>query len=262
MSINRFAARMGTGLCVTFLLVAGLKVTAFAGGHPNPNLHGRRLQHESDNAKTSKSSPVNVTSTVFDFVTGDSGTPNLTRSDNSGAGQASYTTENGVISQIFGFWELGLEGQSARTVFVTLSQPANGSKPSPIPDGSYSAEVISRCFDASNNIVNLETIAPGTTNNLCSFRVNLVYENTTYAFVMSPDPADTANAKTGSASVTCSTTSGTTCNSWTIVPYVPCTVGSAGCNATVAALYSTARNGKQTLIGTYFNTYRVLATNP
>ena len=260
MKLNRFAARMGTGLCITFLLVACLTVTAIAGAHLTPGRHISGLHQESSEAKTSKGAAQSASlPRVHDYVVGNSGTQTLTRSDDPSAGQASYTTGNGVISQVYGYWDFDLEGQATYTVWVTLSQPANGSKANPLPDGYYSAEVISRCFDANNNIINLPAIAPGTTNNLCSFRINL---NTTYHLVMSPEPADTANAKTGTASVTCNTTSGTTCNSWTIVPYVPCTVGTTGCNATIAAFYSTAKNGRQTLIGTYYNTYRVLATNP
>jgi hypothetical protein len=203
---------------------------------------------------------ISVTSTVHNSV-GDSssGTDYFTQGDNTNVNPATYTSGNGVISQIadqtsYGDWDLFLiNSVPVRYLHLTFS-PANGSPASPVPDGIYSPKVISRCYDGNNNVTGFIDIAPGMSNNLCSLRITLDFESTSYIFVMSPDPLNTPGTSTGSTTVTCNTTSGTTCNSWTIVPYA------AGAKGTVAALYRVGKGGKQTLVGTYNNTYRIDVT--
>ena len=208
-----------------------------------------------------KSTFINVTSTVHNYV-GDSfsGTEYLTQGDNTGFNPATYTTGDGVTSQIadqtsYGDWDLFLiDSVPVRYLHLTFS-PVNGPQ-HPIPDNIYSPKVISRCYDGENNVLGFIDIGPGKANNLCSLRINLDYEGMSYVFVMSPYPLETPGTTTGSATVTCNTTSGTTCNSWTIAPYA------AGAKGTVAALYRVGKGGKQTLVGTYNNTYRIDVTNP
>ena len=207
---------------------------------------------------------ISVTSTVHNYtcdttlVNQNCGIAYHTQGDNPGSTPATYTTGNGVISQIadqtsYGDWDLFLiNSVPVRYLHLTFS-PANGSPASPVPDGIYSPKVISRCYDGNNNVTGFIDIAPGMSNNLCSLRITLDFESTSYIFVMSPDPLNTPGTSTGSTTVTCNTTSGTTCNSWTIVPYAD------GANGTVAALYRVGKRG-QTLVGTYNNTYRIDVT--
>jgi hypothetical protein len=205
---------------------------------------------------------INVTSTVHNYV-GDSlsGTEYLTQGDNTGSLPAKYTTGDGVISQIadqtsYGDWDLFLtDSVPVRYLHLTFS-PVNGSPASPVLEGIYSPQVISRCYDGKNNVTGFIDIAPGMSNNLCSLRIALDFESTSYIFVMSPDPLDTPGTSTGSATVTCNETNTTPCNSWTIVPYA------TGANGTVAALYRVGKGGKQTLVGKYNNTYLIDVTNP
>jgi hypothetical protein len=145
-----------------------------------------------------------------------------------------------------------MSAQTSRVVWLTFSSPVGSSPLSPLPDGYYNARVVSRCFDANNNIVDLLKIPAGTTNNRCSLRVGQIFSGgTQYLFLMTPDTPGT-----GFANVTCKAADGTGCTSWTIVPNLD--AGFAGNVPTVAHLYSIApRNGKQTLIGSYHNTYRI-----
>ena len=202
--------------------------------------------------------PTAVTSSVHNYSdSSPTGQLLLLRSD--GIDSAQYSSDGtGVLSQIYsvsGDWEIELRNQNARTVYLTFSDGwtpvGNTSRP---PDGNYPARVLSRCFDANNNITGFLAIVPGTSNNRCSLRVEFTYGGIQYVFVMSP-----AYAGTGSATVSC--TSGNfsnVCVSWTIVPTPPSLVG----NATTANLYSVARSGKETLIGSAHNTYRIDVTNP
>jgi hypothetical protein len=237
-----------TRTVIPAVLAVGFFVLAIGTFHANPK---------------GSSTFINVTSTVHNYV-GDSfsGTEYLTQGDNTGFNPATYTTGDGVTSQIsdqtsYGDWDLFLiDSVPVRYLHLTFS-PANGSKSSPVPNGLYSPKVFSRCYDGGNNVLGFIDIAPGQANNLCSLRIALDFESTSYIFVMSPDPLDTPGTSTGSATVTCNTTSGITCNSWTIVPYAN------GAKGTVAALYRAgAKGGKQTLVGTYNNTYRIDVTNP
>jgi hypothetical protein len=251
--INRIAKKsVGIFAGLTAIALCGLALTSTW-------MNAQPAAAPSAQGKPNRSSPVNVTSIVHDTDT--SGSATLLRSDDfNGTGQASYTTVNNVLSQIFGFWYLNLGSQTARSVYLTFSQRVSGAS-DPLPDMQYyDAEVESRCFDSAGNIVDFLSV--NTSNDSCSLRVQLTYGGTSYIFLMTPDSANTPNASTGSATVNCNTLNGTTCTSWTITPYLPCTVGASKCNAEVAALYSVAKSGKETLVGTYYNTYRIDVTNP
>jgi hypothetical protein len=195
-----------------------------------------------------------VTSTVYDVDTANPSNLLLTRSDHyNGSQQATYTNTGGVDSHIAisgGSWQLFLGAQSLRTLWLTLA-----SQGAPVPDGLYSAnvEVYSRCWDANNNETGFLTIAPGTSNNLCSFGVDFTSGRTKYKLVMSP----LTQPGSGWATVSCNgPLGGGSCNSWTIVPNM------VAANATVARLYQFANNGSLTYIGSYHNTFRVDVTNP
>ena len=204
--------------------------------------------------KPNRSSPINVTSTVHDYTDSTNLVQNLLRSDNYNTiGQASYATGGNVRSQIFSLWYLDLRSQTTRSVYLTFSATVSGPN-NPLPDGYYNAEVLSRCFDTNGNIIDFLNV--NRSDNRCSLRVDFTLGGSSYVFVMSPDPQ---YAGTGWATVVCnSTNTSGTCVNWTITP-TPSTQVS---NATVANLYSVGHAGKEILIGSYHNTYRIDVTNP
>ena len=189
-------------------------------------------------------SPTYVTTTLYD--SDGAGTPLFTRSDDyNGTGAATYTSVNGVASQInsAGSWQLLLANQTTRRVYLVLS-----SQGIPVPDGYYSAsvEVFSKCFDQNNVQVSLTTIPAGGSNGNCSFGVDFSVDRTKYKLAMSP-----VYAGTGRALVTCKAASASGCIDWTIVPNN--TVSNAG----VANLYHYANNGGLLLDGVYKDSYSV-----
>jgi hypothetical protein len=209
----------------------------------------------SPQGKPSNSSAVSVTSVVYDYTDSTKLVQNLLRSDGYNAsGQASYTTSGNVLSQINGFWYLDLRSQTTRSVYLTFSETVSGPS-NPLPDGYYYAEVISRCFDINGNIISF--LGVNTSDNRCSLRVNLTHGGTSYVFVMSPE---SKYAGTGWATVACNAVNASgSCVHWTITPTPSIQVT----NATVANLYTVnPRNGKETLVGSYHNTYRIDVTNP
>ena len=201
--------------------------------------------------KPNRSSPINVTSTVHDYDSTNL-VQNLLRSDNA-AGQALYATGGNVRSQIFGFWYLDLTSQTTRSVYLTFSDYVSGQM-NPLPDGYYNAEVISRCFDTNNNIIDFLSV--NLSDNRCSLRVDFTSGGTTYYFVMSPE---SQYAGTGWATVVCNSAPNGACVSWTITPT---TTGTNAANATVATLNKVSHGGRLTLVGSYHNTYRIDVTNP
>src|ERR1700739_831887 len=188
------------------------------------------------------SSSIKVISTIHNYVSDSlSGTAYLTQGDDYTS--ATPYVYSGSYSNVTFQWNL-LLGNTHQFVHLTFSPTPNSPDSSKL-DGLYEAALHSRCFDAQGNIISFLNIAPGTSNNLCSLRISFQFAGTTYDFVMSPEPA--YGSITGSASVACNTTTGTTCKSWTITPY------SGGANPEVAGLYTLAG----TLVGTYYNTYRI-----
>jgi hypothetical protein len=200
-------------------------------------------------AKGKGGSPLNVTTIVYDST---NSTSNLLRGDNA-SGQASYATGSNVLSQIFGIWYLNLTGQTTRSVYLTFSDNVIGSPTHPLPDDYYNPRVLSRCFDTNNNIIDFLSVK--TSDNRCSLRVEFTHNGTAYSFVMSPEYAGT-----GWATVACNAVNNSSgaCVSWTITPTPSTQVN----NATVANLYIDSHGGKQTLVGSYYNTYRIDVTNP
>jgi hypothetical protein len=223
------------------LALSGSLMTAQSAAAPNAQ------------GKPNRSSPVNVTSIVHDYTDSTNTVQTLLRSDDFNAtGQASYTTIDNVRSQIFGFWYLDLTSQTTRSVYLTFSQTVSG-RSNPLPDGYYNAEVLSRCFDTNGNIIDFLSV--NTADNRCSLRVDLTHGGTAYAFVMSPE---SQYAGTGWATVVCNAELAGACVNWTITP----TPSTQVTNATVANLYSVGHGGKEILIGSYHNTYRIDVTNP
>ncbi|HET9405641.1 MAG TPA: hypothetical protein VFO39_00225 [Candidatus Sulfotelmatobacter sp.] len=203
----------------------------------------------------------NVTSTIYDFADYPADTTlNLLRSDDKdGATTDLAVYSGGYVGTSVDEWRLG-QLSAPRTAYVTFSSPAANSGPSPVPDGFYEATIFSRCFDQSLNDTGWLTIAVGQTANLCSLRVNVTYNNVNYTFVMSPEVAGT-----GWASVTCNAGNSTDgCTNWTVVPTpsTVTTVGNLTNNSTVGQLISIGKAGRQTTVGSYHNTFRILVTNP
>ena len=201
-----------------------------------------------------------VTSTVFD--TSSTGDPLLLQSNDlyaAGApGYAVYSASSsaGVISRIDSYgnsdWDLRL-GDSTRGFYLTLN-PVSGSGAAGLPSGPtfYNGQLISRCFDpsgATTNVFSWFSISGANPN--CAMRVNFNYLGNGYSLVMSP-----YQAGTGRTEVYCNTISGP-CVDWTILPNLNVS------NATIANLLSiNARNGKETLVGAYYLTFRVHVTAP
>lgn len=202
------------------------------------------------NSSANKDGSIKVTSTLYD--TDALSNQLLLRSDNylGSAGQATYTAPS-VISEVsLGLWDLDLRNQTTRVVWVTLSHPASGSSPSPIADGYYAARVMTRCYDASNNIFSLFAIPVGTTNNRCSLRVNLFINGATYGFVMAP-----IFPGTGYANVTC--VAGINgCTSWHVEPNLD-SVNFPGNVPRVAQLETGGKGNKIIVLGYYYNNYRI-----
>src|SRR5690349_3883686 len=131
------------------------------------------------NNNVNKNGTINVLTTVYD--TDASGATLLLRGDNPGAGQAGYGPTSTINSDLWAnLWELDLRNQTTRTVYLTFSSPVAGSPASPLPDGYYDARVMTRCFDANNNIFSLFAIPLGNTDNRCSLRVTVPYNGTAY----------------------------------------------------------------------------------
>jgi hypothetical protein len=210
---------------------------------------GTELFAVNNNANTSGG--INVTSIVYDTDT--TGNALLLRSDDNGSSaQATYTAVDGVTSSVASdLWDLDLRNQTVRTVYVSFSEPVAGSPASPIPTGFYSARVMTRCYDANNNISSLFGIPNGSTNNRCSLRVGIPIGKVNYVFVMAP-----IYAGTGYANVTCTAANSTGCSAWHIEPNMD-SVDFSGNVPTVANLYTQSKSGALTLIGSYHNTYRI-----
>lgn len=246
-----FTGRLLTGVagvCLVLLLTAfGLMHRAFA-------------KSNSGAGGSSKSTSINVTSTVFDVDT--SGAPLLFRSDdyNGGGNQAKYTAVNNVESFIdsTGVWYLDLYSQKtgARTVYVTPDH-AVGTQPMAPPAGYYweNVEITSKCTDSKGNTVPFSNLVNGSST--CGFQVDFGFNGITYKLLIgrvlnANDPIP------GEASVACNTVNGNNqCVAWTI------TAGN-GATGVIANLYSYTGRGSApwVFIGQYYNSVRVQVTNP
>jgi hypothetical protein len=204
--------------------------------------------------KTQQPTTEPATTIVHDFDTAVPANQLLLRSDDyNSVGQATYTQS--TVSLSGHGWQLDLYNQSTRTIWLTFSKPAPGSPPAPVSDGYYYdyVEAYSRCWDLNNNEIPLVSIPAGTSNNRCTLASDFGVGRTKYKFVMG-QPSITGTS-TGWASVSCNAANGSTCTSWTIIPYM----GSP--NATVSNLYQYGTHGLQ-YIGSYSNTYRIDVTAP
>jgi hypothetical protein len=209
----------------------------------------------------------NTTSTIYDKSVDDSTflqlrsddlNPDLTGS--SGAfGTYGTSTSNSVLDRFEGYnnsdWSVHLENSSTRWIGLTLSRLTGSG-----PTGDYNlhGRVISRCFDptgATTDTVGWSSVT--TSNPNCSMHINFTIAGTQYALVMTP-----YQENTGRALVSCNVVSGGQCVDWTIVPNLT-QDNVVNPSPTVADLFSIApHNGKQTLVGTYYLTYRVHLTRP
>ena len=136
--------------------------------------------------------------------------------------------------------------QSARTVYLVL-----GSQGMPLPDGYYwqNTEVGSRCFDATNTVVNIRLMAVGASNGNCMFITDFYSSGAKHKLAMGPNFSGT-----GRALVTCTAAAAGYCTSWTIVP------NTSAANAGVANLYHWSKNGSLILDGVYRDSYSVAIT--
>lgn len=219
-------------------------------------------------APSSKPTPTptpSVTSTIFDKTLDDTTflqlrsddlNPDLSPSGGTfGVYQTSSTT--GVLSLNYGSdWDLHLENSTTRWINLTLNRLSGSG-----PTGDYAlhARVISRCFDPTGATTDLVTSWGGITTSdpNCSMHVNFSLSGTQYGLIMSP-----YYANTGRSTVSCNGVSSGACVDWTILPnFIQDNVINP--NPTVADLFSVdPHNGKLTLVGTYYLTYRMHVTKP
>ncbi|HJX93060.1 MAG TPA: hypothetical protein VJ372_21375 [Pyrinomonadaceae bacterium] len=212
-----------------------------------------------------------VTSVIFDYDL--LGNQLLMRSDDAnGVGQATYTTLTGkganapaVNSAILsdGKWQLSMNDQSGRSVWITPNQGIDGSQPTAPPAGYYAIQkAYSVCRDQSENPVPFPNLTNGSGN--CSLAVNFFFGGILYKLIMRPDELDGTVCPsggcpaTGLAFVTCNAVSSNQCVNWTITP------NSTAPIVGVANLYSYTgpRGTPWVFIGQYNNTFRINAAKP
>ncbi len=247
MNLTTISRRGMKGLCLVVLpTVFALIATA---------------QTKSSSGGGTRTSMINVTSTVFDSDI--SGALLLFRSDDyNGSGEATYTSINNVESFLTstGIWYLNLYPQKTgtRTVYITPNDAVGAQQTAP-PSGYYwqNVEITSKCTDSSGNIVPFPNLVNGSGN--CSFMVDFGYNGTVYKLLIGR-VMNATDPTPGEASVACNANnSSNQCASWTITP------NSSAANPNVANLYSESRSKGQTIwiyIGQYYNTFRADVTNP
>ena len=212
-----------------------------------------------------------VTSVIFDF---DSlGNQLLMRSDDYNAvGLATYTTIQGkgpnaavVNSEIQsdGKWQLAMNDQSNRSVWITPNQGIDSSQSASPPAGLYVIQkTYSVCRDQSGNPVPYPNLINGSGN--CSLAVNFFFGGVLYKLIMRPDSLDGTSCPpggcpaTGLAQVACNAVSNNQCVNWTITP------NTAAPLVGVSNLYSYTgpRGAEWVFIGQYYNTFRINAAKP
>ncbi len=233
------------------------------------------LTAEAAMAGSPSSTSTNVTSILHDY-TSDGLTQLLLRSDDyNGTGQATYTTnKTGTVSSTIissGEWQLFLNKQTLRAVWITPNDPVGSASATAAPPAGFywtDTSVRTKCFDQNGNIVPLANVTTSSGN--CSMAVTFLSGGTTYKLLMSPFPFSAAGdvqpqcpstgcPATGLATVTCNSVSNGQCVSWTIVP------NASGPNPDIANLYwysSSKTSTAWVYIGQYYNTFRIDVTNP
>jgi hypothetical protein len=203
-----------------------------------------------------KSTPDLVTSTLFDADL--SGGPVQVQSDDSfvpGPGSATYSAGvDGVISQIDTDkidWNLDLRN-SSRGFYLTLTKTDGSPVPGfPIGATFYSGRIISRCFLPAGGTQTISWLDIAGADPNCAMRVNFTSGTTNYTLVMSP-----LYPGTGLAEVYCNVVDGGSCVDWTDV------VNLNAPNASVANLYSIAKNGSEKFVAACKLSFRVHVTYP
>ena len=212
-----------------------------------------------------------VTSVIFDYDL--LGNQLLMRSDDAnGVGEATYTSIQGrganaavVNSEILsdGKWQLSMNDQSHRSVWITPNSGIDNSQPSAPPAGLYVIQkAYSVCRDQSENPVPYPNLINGNGN--CSLAVNFFFGGVLYKLIMRPETLDGTLCPpggcpaTGLAQASCNAVSNGQCANWTITPNASAPfVG-------VSNLYSYTgpRGTPWVFIGQYRNTFRINAARP
>jgi hypothetical protein len=151
-------------------------------------------------------------------------------------------------------WNVSFGPSSRRSVYLTLT-PANSTTTFVPFQGSksFKATLYSRCFadPGATTYQNWTQIPPGSPDPNCGMRVLFTYGSVNYTLVMSPEQTATGEPPTGSATVSCKSTT-SPCTAWIDVPTTGIT------NANVANLY----NGGSTPIGQYYLTFNISLIHP
>jgi hypothetical protein len=223
-----------------------------------------------------KTTTSNVTTVIHDYDT--AGNSLLSRSDDyNGNGEATYTSNSSGRSSLVSTivdgtdWELELQNQSQRSLYITPNDPVGAQLSAP-QAGLYSAGTFARvhCFDQYGNLVPLANVVTYSGN--CTFGVDFTSGSFNYKLLMSPFPFTEGGSApptcppagcpaTGVVTVTCNgVNSNSQCVSWTFAP------NSTAANVNVANLYKyqSTRGGSATwvYIGQYYNSFRMDVTNP
>jgi len=212
-----------------------------------------------------------VTTIIFDYDL--LGNQLLMRSDDyNGVSQATYTTVTGkganapaVGSEILsdGKWQISMNDQSHRSVWITPNQGIDSSQPAAPPAGLYAIQkAYSVCRDQSENPVPYPNLVNGSGN--CSMAVNFFFGGVLYKLLMRPDSLDgtlcppSGCPATGLSQVTCNAVANNQCVNWTITP------NSSAPLVGVSNLYQYGgpRGASWVFIGQYYNTYRINVAKP
>jgi len=199
---------------------------------------------------------LNVTITVYDTDANGAAT-HIGSDDYNGNGSAVYNSsvDPGTATTIFQGTKLFLDlwGQSNRTLYINADDPLPGSPAGPAP-GKYwqNVEFYTACYDANKNLIPLQNVTTSSGN--CRVGVDFTSNGVKYKFDMGPVQA-APGPPTGFAYVQCNSVSAGNCVNWTVTPNLN------GPNPRVANLYLFGSKGL-IFLHQYYDSYRVLATNP
>ena len=195
-----------------------------------------------------------VVSTVLN---GDGTTTFVLQSDNqpgNATASALYSVNDSGVNPFVGAsgggWQLGLGQQTIRNVYLDFSKLQGA----PVASGYYNAVISSSCYGNSRGNVSFLSIAAGTAQTNCSFRVQFHYNGGLYLLAVDSKNLPSGSPATGRASVGCNSdaTDNSGCNSWTITPY------NGGSNSGFVDLLEQQPSGLATVVGSYSGyTFRV-----